>query len=215
MIMAAPVPGTDWAVFIGGVSALPGEIPGEAVFLKQVHGSLVLDSPEALSEGDGMVFPADGNRFPGILAADCLPVMAIWPDRIGCAHAGWRGLAQGVVESLVKAGGGPPDTVVLGPCICAGCYRVGEEVRSLASRDGHPAGGFDLKLEAASRLHPDTRIFTLDKCTLCSPGFHSHRRNAASLRNRVWLAPFVTRHDIFQFINLTIEPYDNPGRMQA
>lgn len=215
MIIGARVPGTGWTVFVGGVSARSGEIPGGAVFLSQVHGNRVLDSPEALSEGDGMVLPADGRRFPGVLTADCLPVFAVWPDRVGCAHAGWRGLVRGVVESLLAAGGGPPGAVVLGPCICPGCYRVGEEVRRLASRQGHPRGGLDLKLEAASKVHPETRLFTLDLCTLCDPGFHSHRRNGTLLRNRVWLAPDGMRHDIFQFKAITADPYENPGRMQS
>ncbi len=215
MIMGARVPGTGWTVFVAGVSALPTEVPDGAVFLRQVHGSRVLSSPEPFSEGDGMVFPADGGRFPGVLTADCLPVFALWPGRVGCAHAGWRGLAGGVVESLLKDEYGLPDAVVLGPCICPGCYRVGEEVSRLARGKGHPRGRFDLKLEAVSRMAPETRVFNLDYCTLCDPGFHSYRRNAATLRNRVWLAPDRMRHDILHFKPITADPHEKPGRMHA
>lgn len=206
MTRIAEIPGTELAVFMTGVDSSPCEVPREAVFLSQVHGALILDAPEPSASADGMILPRDGTRFPGVLTADCLPVFAVWDTMVGCAHAGWRGLAAGVLEALVEAGGGPPRAALLGPCICGECYTVGEEVRSALRGSGQP-GRLDLKEAAASRISECKNIFTVGVCTLCGAGFHSHRRNATALRNRFWLAPKALGHNITQ--SVSVKPYDH------
>lgn len=195
MIRHAGIPGTELAVFMAGVDSTPEEVPREAVFLRQVHGAVILDHPEPHGTADGMVVPRDGRHFPGVLSADCLPVFAVWDGMIGCAHAGWKGLAAGVLDELLEKAGSPPRAVLFGPCICGECYTVGEEVRSLVNDSG-PPGRLDLKEAAASHFGSSTSIFTVEMCTLCCAGFHSHRRNGTVLRNRFWLAPGAFGRDI-------------------
>lgn len=213
MTRIAPIPGTELAVFMTGVDSSPREVPSEAVFLSQVHGAVILDTPEPSAPADGMILPRNGACFPGVLTADCLPVFAVWDEVVGCAHAGWRGLAAGVLDALLQAGGGPPRVVVLGPCICGQCYTVGEEVRSMvpgtpgSGKAGRLPGRLDLKEAAASRFSNHEKVYTVDMCTLCDAGLHSHRRNGTTLRNRFWLAPQALGHDITQYV--PVKPYDH------
>ncbi len=211
MTRIAAIPGTELAVFMTGVDSSPREVPPEALFLSQVHGAVILDPPGPSAPADGMILPRNGTLFPGVLTADCLPVFAVWDGMVGCAHAGWRGLAAGVLDALLEAGGGPPRAVVLGPCICGECYKVGEEVRSMLSGTrwhGEAVslpGRLDLKGVAASFFNNHEKLYTVDMCTLCGTGFHSHRRNGTTLRNRFWLAPKVPGHDITP--SVSVKPY--------
>jgi len=170
---------------------------GRAVFLKQVHGTAVLANPSTGQEGDGMIFRR-GEGFPGIQVADCLPVFAVWNNYIGAAHAGWRGLAGGIVENLLSSVDEPLRYLILGPCICSDCYVVGEEVRaSVAKGDplgssGHPPGRVDLRGSALRRAHkccqPGFITVDMNSCTLETPGLFSYRRDGTSERNLLWLA---------------------------
>ncbi|MFO7626379.1 MAG: polyphenol oxidase family protein [Candidatus Fermentibacteraceae bacterium] len=213
MTRSAAIPGTELAVFMAGVDSTPREVPREAVFLSQVHGAVIIDPPEPFALADGMILPRHGTRFPGVSTADCLPVFAVWDKVIGCAHAGWRGLAAGVLDALIEAGGGPPRAVVLGPCICGECYTVGEEVRSIVAENsrsgetGRLPGRLDLKEAAASYFNNNEQVYTVDMCTLCGTGLHSHRRNGTRMRNRFWLAPKAFGHNIKQ--SVSVKPYDH------
>ena len=207
------VKGTGAALFgRGAVAVIPEQVPG-VVFLRQVHGNRVLKSPKPMEEADGMVIPVTSGLFPGLRTADCLPVFACWKGSLGCAHAGWRGLSAGILDELIIQGGGPPEAVVLGPCICGECYAVGDEVRSLFTRDDPPGTGkhlvgrVDLGMAAVEAFKGKSRVFSVDHCTLCSPGFHSHRRNRTSLRNTFWLAPEGAGCDIPNLISLEASEY--------
>jgi YfiH family protein len=108
-------------------------LPSEPCWLEQVHGTRILDLD---SEASG---PADGaiTARPGVvcavLTADCLPVLLCDAagQRVGVAHAGWRGLLNGVLPAAVAALGCAPGEVVawLGPAIGQAAYEVGAEVR--------------------------------------------------------------------------------------
>ena len=112
------------------------DLPEAPAWLEQVHGREVLQL-------DGSTLPAtriaDGaatgrpGRVLAVLTADCLPVLFCRTDgsRIGIAHAGWRGLAEGVLEAAVEAMDAPADQVLawIGPGIGAAAYEVGAEVR--------------------------------------------------------------------------------------
>lgn len=172
--------------------------PGEdAIFLKQVHGTDIMFDPSQNTEADGVVC-SHGAGFPGLRVADCLPVFAVWKNRTGAAHAGWRGLAGGIVEKLILSVNEPLELLILGPCICANCYTVGDEVRKAVAEgdpggmEGHPAGRVDLRgsaLRRARKFSPEGfRVVNLDLCTLESESLHSYRRNGTCERNLLWLA---------------------------
>jgi purine-nucleoside/S-methyl-5'-thioadenosine phosphorylase / adenosine deaminase len=114
------------------------ELSAEPVWLEQVHGNRVLDlDGEASIESPG---PADASvtgacgRICAIQVADCMPVLFATADgaRIGAAHAGWRGLAGGVLEATVRAMNARPAELLawLGPAIGQAHFEVGEEVRA-------------------------------------------------------------------------------------
>jgi YfiH family protein len=109
-------------------------LPAEPAWLEQVHGICVtdLDSPGPTGPSDAAVTRQPG-RVCAILTADCLPVLLTGAagDRVGASHAGWRGLAGGVIEATVSALGGPPEELLawLGPAIGPRHFEVGAEVR--------------------------------------------------------------------------------------
>lgn len=109
------------------------DLPAEPAWLEQVHGTNVAVLP---GQGQG---PADAavtftrGAVCAVLVADCLPVFlaARAGDRVGLAHAGWRGLAAGVVEATIAALDCTPGELVawLGPSIGPRAFEVGPEVR--------------------------------------------------------------------------------------
>lgn len=109
-------------------------LPSRPVWLRQVHGNravVVGRRRPASPEADAVVTRARGVVC-GVLTADCLPVvLASRGGAVGVAHAGWRGLAAGVLESALDAMGDPPSGTVarIGPHIARASYPVGPEVR--------------------------------------------------------------------------------------
>ncbi len=126
-------------------------LPSQPVWLDQCHGTqvAVLDDEtpsQPVPETDAAVTRVPG-RVLAVLTADCLPVL--FSSRaagvIGVAHAGWRGLAAGVLENTLAALGVAPDSVSvwLGPAIGASAFEVGEEVRAaFVDQDAGVAGCF-------------------------------------------------------------------------
>jgi YfiH family protein len=112
-------------------------LPEKPHWLSQVHGTGVI----SLDEGSIGLPEADASmtQEPGcvcaVLTADCLPVLFCDQagTRVAAAHAGWRGLAAGVLESTVEALGVPGDQILawLGPAIGPQFFEVGEEVRQV------------------------------------------------------------------------------------
>ncbi len=110
-------------------------LPCEPVWLEQVHGRRAVE----LGAGGGPAGAADAavtreaGRVCVVQVADCLPVLLAARDgsAVGAAHAGWRGLAAGVLESALRALGAAPGEVLawLGPAIGPRHYEVGAEVR--------------------------------------------------------------------------------------
>jgi polyphenol oxidase len=135
-----------------------------------------------------------------ILTADCLPVVFAADD--GCeaavAHAGWRGLAHGVLEATLAAMHTPADRIVawLGPAAGPQAYEIGDEVyRAFVDRDPAATASFaatrpghwrvDLYALARMRLAQAgvTRVDGGDLCTISDPQrFFSHRRDARTGR---------------------------------
>ncbi len=108
-------------------------VSAEPVWLEQIHGTRVLDlDTEALVAADGAVTGRPGVVC-AVLTADCLPVLFCGRDgqRVGVAHAGWRGLLHGVLPAAVRALAVPPRETLawLGPAISQAAYEVGGDVR--------------------------------------------------------------------------------------
>ncbi len=137
-------------------------VPREPVWLAQMHGTVVVSADRAPSS----VVRADGSvaRFAGsvcaVLAADCLPVLFAAHDGsvVAAAHAGWRGLASGVLEAALAAMDIPAAATLawLGPAIGPDAFEVGDEVVT-AFCDAIPA-----RVRASS---PDARESGTRICT--------------------------------------------------
>ena len=111
-------------------------LPSEPGWIRQVHGNRVVRREgftEARPEADA-VCSFTPHRACTILSADCLPILLCdrAATRVAVAHAGWRGLAAGVLEATVAEMETDPDELVawLGPGISARAYEVGKDLRS-------------------------------------------------------------------------------------
>ncbi len=126
------------------------QLPATPTWMHQVHGTTVVDAdactPTDEPEADAAVTCQSGIVL-SVLTADCLPVLFCSADggKVAVAHAGWRGLAGGVLEATVAALDTEPLQVLawLGPSIGAASYEVGEEVRqAFVDRDRGSVGAF-------------------------------------------------------------------------
>ena len=175
-------------------------------WLHQVHGAGVVRVTRA---GDGAGTKADAAVTAGagcavaVLTADCAPVaLASREGVIGVAHAGWRGVAAGVIEATVaemEALGATGIEAAVGPCIHAECYQFGApELDEVAARLGDAvrattaAGAPALDLPAAvraglARAGVET-VNDIDVCTACSPDHFSWRARRETQRQAtvVW-----------------------------
>jgi purine-nucleoside/S-methyl-5'-thioadenosine phosphorylase / adenosine deaminase len=110
------------------------ELSRDPVWLNQVHGAAVVEAtPHATPPTADASFARSPGQACVVLTADCLPVLLCDRDgtSVAAAHAGWRGLAGGVVESALRAMGVSSDRVLawLGPAIEQDRFEVGPEVR--------------------------------------------------------------------------------------
>jgi YfiH family protein len=188
-----------------GRERLRAMVPIEPLWLHQVHGTRVHDAHAAMWRGAGTL---EGDAFvvrgPGpvcaIQAADCMPVVLAseHADSLGVAHAGWRGLAAGVIEATLQAMQTQPSRVLawLGPAIGPAVYEVGEDVREEFIRRDHAAANafsparphhwlLDLYAIARQRLARAgvERVFGGSFCTYSDAArFFSFRRDRTSER---------------------------------
>jgi polyphenol oxidase len=153
---------------------------------RQVHGAHVhaLREPPEESQRE---LEADGQatRLPHVaatvFAADCLPVALSSGDGVAMLHAGWRGLAGGILErgiATLRGLGARGDMhAAIGPGAGPCCYEAGPEVHAAI---GHSNGAnVDLKAAAAQRLRAAGAVEVRDTgiCTICDERFFSHRRD--------------------------------------
>jgi len=162
-----------------------GLAPDRLAFNRQVHSPTVRRAAPALrgAPGDGL-WTTDADLPLLAMSADCLPIAVArtGPEPRGLAvlHAGWRGLAEGVVEAGVAALGPGEKSAVIGPAIGPCCYEVGPEVSSRFDADLTRGGKLDLwsAAERALRAAGVGRVDRLDICTRDHPElFFSHRRD--------------------------------------
>ena len=174
------------------------DLPSAPRWLRQVHGTGVVrfgaDARDDEPEADAAVTDTPGVVL-AILTADCLPVVFAADDgsELGAAHAGWRGLAAGVLEATVAALRTPPSRLLawLGPAAGPQAYEVGAEVYdAFVARDAGAAEAFaatrpghwrvDLYALARRRLAAAgvTRVSGGGLCTITDAArFFSHRRD--------------------------------------
>jgi YfiH family protein len=153
---------------------------------RQVHGARV--ERRATRGGEPQEADGQATATPGlaalVLTADCLPVAMIGEQAVAMVHAGWRGLADGVLEEGVKAvrelSGDGALHAAIGPGAGGCCYEVGPEVHEAFGRPAQSAT-IDLKAIARERLSAAgvQKVHDVGLCTMCSePGlFFSHRRD--------------------------------------
>lgn len=185
------------------------DLPAEPLWLAQVHGTAVARPGDgrAGAPADAAVASAPGDVC-AVLTADCLPVVLADRDatRVAVAHAGWRGLAAGVLETTLEALGRPPSRLVawLGPAIAQPAFEVGEEVRAAflarspehaAAFAGNARGRFQADLYALARITLAragvTSVHGGGWCTAGDPArFFSYRRDGTTGRmaTLAWLA---------------------------
>ena len=160
-------------------------------YTRQIHGCRVLrvSAPRdgAPAEGDGQA-TATAGIAPTALVADCLPVAVAGDSAVAMLHAGWRGLASGVIREGVRAlrelGAGGRLTAAIGPGAGPCCYEVGPEVHAVfAGRFRQARQGSNLDLKAIARAELEqagvATVYDVGLCTICSPPelFYSHRRD--------------------------------------
>ncbi|WP_019581253.1 peptidoglycan editing factor PgeF [Pseudomonas mandelii] len=179
----------------------------QPAWLQQVHGIVVAQAdPNLVATAD-----ASWTATPGIactaMTADCLP--ALFCDRAGtrvaAAHAGWRGLAAGVLEATLDSLAVPSEDVLvwLGPAIGPQAFEVGPEVRETfvqqlpetanAFVPSHNAGKFMADIYELARLRLAARgvtaVYGGGFCTVTDPRFFSYRRSPRTGRfaSLIWL----------------------------
>ena len=180
---------------------LQRHVPAEPKWLKQVHGTGVVEAAGALAwTAADASYTREAGTVCAVMVADCMPVLLAHDDGevVAIAHAGWRGLSAGVLEATIAAMGAPDGSVLawLGPAIGPEAYEVGEEVRAaFVDRDANAAAAFrptrpghwllDLYAVARQRLAARgvTRVSGGGFSTAAEPArFYSYRREQASER---------------------------------
>jgi len=193
-------------------------LPSDVIFLSQVHGNMVAHAETVIA---GTTADAVVSVTPGlvcaVLTADCLPVLLC--DEMGqvvaAAHAGWRGLATGILENTIKEmrlKGAGEIIAWLGPAIGPGKFEVGQDVCDVFINQNKNAAHFFVKIVSSdgcadsvkyladiyqlARLSLTnvgvTRIFGGDFCTVSDKEkFYSYRRDGVTGRmaNLVWIDP--------------------------
>ena len=189
-------------------ASLRQRLPAEPLWLRQVHGTTVVEAGafEGEPDADAALARAPG-RVCAVLTADCLPLLLC--DEAGttvaAVHAGWRGLCAGVIEQTLRAMNRPPQTLLayLGPAIGPAAFEVGAEVRAAfiaadaqaeaAFAPGKPGKFYaDLYALARQRLARAgvTRNYGGGYCTYNErERFYSYRRDGATGRmaSLIWI----------------------------
>lgn len=204
--------GDDVTVVAANRARLRRSLPSEPRWLRQVHGSRVVDAADADGsvEADAAVTDQAG-KVAVVMVADCMPVL-LADDRgrcVGVAHAGWRGLAAGIVQATVGMmrqrlrDPGARLIAYLGPAIGPDHFEVGADVLQ-AMTSGLPEAAAAFVPAGAGKYHAD--LFALGRmalaavgvdavfgggvCTYCDPQrFYSHRRDRVTGRHAalIWI----------------------------
>ena len=204
-----PAPGN----IVAGTTLRTGDIaavglPGRPCWLNQLHGTFVVgvDSFDTPPDADASVGSRTGDVCV-VKTADCLPVLLCSSDgrEVGIAHAGWRGLAAGVIENTIASMAHDPGDLLawLGPAISQPAFEVGDDVRDAfvvhdSTADScfvsNARGRWQADLYALARLRLSAAgVAEVHGGGLCTYGdekrFFSHRRDGDTGR----MVSFVAR----------------------
>lgn len=183
------------------------QLPAEPAWLRQVHSARVVEAGHAPTPEADASFSRETGKVCAVLTADCLPVL--FCDRAGsvvaAAHAGWRGLADGVLEATVAAMQVAPGEVLawMGAAIGPQAFEVGDEVRAaFVAQHPEAAAAFvphapgkwlaDIYALARTRLgHAGVEaVYGGGRCTFNeADAFYSYRRDGVTGRmaSLIWL----------------------------
>lgn len=183
-------------------AGLQARVERPLCFVRQVHGTSIEPArtpSDGLAEADGQVVDRAGLA-PLVTTADCLPVAIAGGGAAVIVHAGWRGLAGGVIaaaSAVLRDLGVEPRTAAIGPGAGPCCYEVSESVheRFASVRSARRGDNLDLKAVARHQLAEAgvQHIHDIGLCTICSDPslFFSHRRDGGATGRQagiVWLS---------------------------
>lgn len=178
--------------------------PAQLAWSRQIHSARVLEAaPGGCGQGDALTTRSTGLAL-SVVTADCVPVLVGGEAEIASIHAGWRGIAAGIVGATLSRLGSPPDrmTAWLGPAIGRCCYEVGDDVADRVAAASEPTvtlpgsgerPHLDLLAAVESQLRRAgvERVHKVPECTRCSSEIlWSYRRDGpAAGRNLafIWL----------------------------
>ncbi len=182
--------------------------PGYKVsWLQQIHSADVLDlsaeDPSArdalkggcAGEGDALIFRSQPPKelAMAIVTADCVPVLFAGHGEIAAVHAGWRGLAAGILPATLQRLRTPPQEIIawIGPSIGPCCYEVSDEVAEQVADASTPDAlrpgrgerpHLDLVAAASAQLRAGNvgEIRSIGPCTRCDEHWWSYRRDGTA-----------------------------------
>ena len=208
--------GDDPALVAQNRALVQAQVPGRLAWLAQVHGVAVVDAADvaAVAPVADASIAAQRGAVCAIMTADCLPVLFadLAGKVVGGAHAGWRGLAAGVLQATVdamRAAGAGDITAWLGPAIGPAAFEVGDDVRAtfmhaISSSQDEVAAAFSPYPGRAGKYLADmntlarlmlreagvTRVWGGEHCTVTEADlFYSYRRDGVTGRQAslIWI----------------------------
>ena len=185
------------------------QLPNEPIWLEQTHSTIVIPAlPENRGKNADASFTTEANAICAILTADCLPILLCNKQGtyVAAIHAGWRGLANGIIEQTLKLANIPFNDIMvwLGPGIGPAVYEVGDEVRELFINENSetikaftPSPNLrwlaDIYALARIRFKKQniTEVYGGEYCTYSAPElFYSARRNGfqtGRMASLIWI----------------------------
>lgn len=157
--------------------------------VKQVHGINCSYPSKEIVEADALIQNVHLNEPMLIKTADCLPIVFEGEEEVVFLHAGWRGLALGIldIEEIKKI---KPLSCFIGPAIGPCCFEVGDDFNKVFSDvtltkrdDKYFVDLIDYSFKKIKDNFPDIEISHSGICTMCNELFHSYRRNKTIHRN--------------------------------
>ena len=190
------------------------KLPSEPEWLHQTHSTdCVLVEEDANRNADAAI-TRQKNKVLAIMTADCLPIVLCNQQgtEIAAIHAGWRGLAHGILENTLKKMHSPRQTLMawIGPAICHDCYQIGDEVyntfcerypytrTTFSLKDTHQYANLSKMAELVLHAEGVNAVYPSNACTFeRNDEFYSYRRETETGRiaTLIWFNTQEQSHD--------------------